>query len=79
MQINDIEITKEKKILNSVNKLLNNNILALKEEVHVSSDNLIEFKKLSWSDFSSFDSFITAFKLGSKSFQLLFFLCFIHV
>lgn len=56
MIISEKEINKEKKILNKVSKLLNEHIEKLETEVHISHEDLIEFKKLAWSDSSSFDS-----------------------
>lgn len=56
MAISEKEVIKEKKILKSVTKLLDDHIEELSHEVHISTDDLVEFKKLVWSDFSSFDS-----------------------
>ena len=56
MTISEKEITKEKQILNKVSKLLNKHIEELQKDVHISTDDLVEFKKLAWSDFSSFDN-----------------------
>ena len=56
MAIKGEELKKEKLILKKVNTLLNREIDELKDEVKVSSEDFIEFKKLLWSDSSSFDS-----------------------
>ena len=55
MAIEEKELKKEKLILKKVNNLLNSHIEELEKEVHIFQDDLIEFKKLVWSDFSSFD------------------------
>ncbi|MCI8346930.1 MAG: AAA family ATPase [Bacilli bacterium] len=55
MAIEERELKKEKLILKKVSNLLNENINELEKEVHIYQDDLIEFKKLTWSDFSSFD------------------------
>jgi len=56
MAISDIEVEKEKKILKKVSKLLNDHIDNLSSEVNISTEDLVDFKKLVWDDFSSFDS-----------------------
>ncbi len=56
MAISDKEIEKEKRILAKVSKLLNDHIDKLTKEVHISTEELVEFKKLVWSDSSAFDS-----------------------
>ena len=56
MAIEGKELEKEKKILEKVSKLLGKHINELQQEVHISTEDLVEFKKLAWSDFSSFDS-----------------------
>lgn len=55
MAIKEAELKKEKLILKKVSQLLNEHIDELQKEVHISSDDLVEFKKLAWSDFASFD------------------------
>ena len=55
MAIKEAELKKEKIILKKVSQLLNEHIDELQKEVHISSDDLVEFKKLAWSDFASFD------------------------
>lgn len=55
MAIDQRELKKEKLILKKVSHLLNHHIEELEKDVHVSKEDLIEFKKLVWSDFSSFD------------------------
>ncbi len=55
MAIKEAELKKEKLILKKVSQLLDEHIDELQKEVHISSDDLIEFKKLAWSDFASFD------------------------
>ena len=56
MAIEEKELHKEKLILRKVSKLLNNTLDNLKEEVKISEEDLIEFKKLAWDGSSSFDS-----------------------
>ena len=56
MAIEEKELHKEKLILKKVSKLLNNTLENLKEEVKISEEDLIEFKKLAWDGSSSFDS-----------------------
>ena len=56
MPILEKEFQKEKLILKKVTKLLTDHIETLEQEVHISHDDLVEFKNLAWSDFSSFDS-----------------------
>lgn len=56
MAIGEKEYQKEKIVLKKVSKLLNNNIEQLEQKVHLLNVDLIEFKKLTWSDSSSFDS-----------------------
>ena len=56
MAIEEKELHKEKLILKKVSKLLNNTLDSLKEEVKISEEDLIEFKKLAWDGSSSFDS-----------------------
>lgn len=55
MAIEEKELQKEKLILKKVSNLLDSQIDELEKEVHISQDDLIEFKKLVWGDFSSFD------------------------
>lgn len=56
MAIEEKELHKEKLILNKVFKLLDSTLEDLKKDVKVSSEDLVEFKKLAWSSSSSFDS-----------------------
>ena len=56
MAIEEKELHKEKLILKKVSKLLNNTLDNLKQEVKISEEDLIEFKKLAWDGSSSFDS-----------------------
>jgi len=56
MAIEKKELHKEKLILNKVFKLLDSTLEDLKKDVKVSSEDLVEFKKLAWSSSSSFDS-----------------------
>ena len=55
MAISEVEIKKEKKILNKVNKLLDDTLNDLGLDVKTSEDDLIEFKKMMWADANSFD------------------------
>lgn len=55
MAIEGKELEKEKLILRKVSYLINNTIDKLKKEVKVKQEDLIEFKKIVWSDSSSFD------------------------
>lgn len=55
MALDQQEVKKEEKILTKVSTLLNDHIEKLQQEVHVTSSELVEFKKLAWDDFSSFD------------------------
>ena len=55
MAISELEYKKEKMILKKVNSLLEETYDALKEEVHQSEDDLIEFKKMMWDNANSFD------------------------
>ena len=56
MAISELELKKEKIILNKVSELINNNIEELSKEVKANEENLIEFKKLMWQDSTSFDN-----------------------
>ena len=56
MAISELELKKEKIILNKVSELINNNIEELSKEVKANEENLIEFKKLMWQDSNSFDN-----------------------
>ena len=49
------ELEKEKIILRKVSHLVDDTVNKLKEEVKISEDSLVEFKKIVWSDSSSFD------------------------
>ena len=55
MAIGQRELEKEKVILRKVSHLTNDTIDKLKTEVKLSEENLVEFKKIVWSDSSSFD------------------------
>lgn len=55
MAIEGKELEKEKLILRKVSNLINDTIDKLKKEVKVKQEDLIEFKKIVWSDSSSFD------------------------
>lgn len=55
MAIGQKELEKEKVILRKVSYLTNDTIDKLKTEVKLSEENLVEFKKIVWSDSSSFD------------------------
>ena len=55
MAISELEYKKEKMILKKVNSLLEETYDSLKEEVHQSEDDLIEFKKMMWDNANSFD------------------------
>lgn len=55
MAISEVEVKKEKKILNKVNKLLDDTLDSLGMDVKTSEDDLIEFKKMMWTDANSFD------------------------
>lgn len=55
MAISEVEFQKEKKILNKVQKLLDNTLDSLGEEVSSDYENLQEFKKMMWENASSFD------------------------
>ena len=56
MPISDIELKKEKKILDKVNILLNETFDNLAKDVKIGEEDLIEFKKMVWADANSFDS-----------------------
>ena len=55
MAIEGKELEKEKLILKKVTKLLNNDIDELKKTVKLGEDNLLEFKRLAWSDVSIYN------------------------
>ena len=55
MAISDVEFKKEEKILNKVNTLLDETYNSLADDVKVGEEDLIEFKKMMWSDSNSFD------------------------
>ena len=55
MAVTTEEYQKEKQILRKVSKLLNDSLDLIGKEVNIDSENLIEFKKLAWSDSHSFD------------------------
>lgn len=55
MAISETELKKEKQILKKVGKLLEETISTLGEDVYNDEDNLLEFKKMVWSEASSFD------------------------
>ncbi len=55
MAISEEEFLKEKKILKKVSNLLEKYINELAEDVSTSEEELIEFKKMMWSDAHSFD------------------------
>ena len=55
MSIGDVELLKEQKILNKVNKLLTNTLDSLGVDVNKGEDDLVEFKKMMWENASSFD------------------------
>ena len=55
MTIDDNELNKEKIILRKVSHLVSDTITDLEKDVKVGEENLIEFKKIVWSDSSSFD------------------------
>ena len=46
MSIGDVELLKEQKILNKVNKLLTNTLDSLGVDVNKGEDDLVEFKKI---------------------------------
>lgn len=56
MAISKEEFIKEEKILERVNKLLKSTLDNLANDVKVGEEDLIEFKKMIWSDANSFDS-----------------------
>ncbi len=56
MAITKEEFSKEEKILDRVNKLLKDTLDNLAVDVKVGEEDLIEFKKMIWSDSNSFDS-----------------------
>ncbi len=56
MAIEGVELEKEKTILKKVSHLVKKNIDSLKETVKISSNDLVEFKKIIWQDSSSFDA-----------------------
>ena len=55
MAITKEEFKKEEKILNKVNTLLDETYNGLVKDVKVGEEDLIEFKKMMWSDANSFD------------------------
>ena len=55
MAISEVEFKKEVKILDKVNKLLDNTLNTLMEDVKVGEEDLLEFKKMMWSDANSMD------------------------
>ena len=55
MAISEIEILKEKKILKKVEKLLDNTLEEVGQDVIDKEDDLVEFKKMMWENASSFD------------------------
>ncbi len=55
MAISDVEFKKEVKILDKVNKLFDETYNNLASDVKVGEEDLIEFKKMMWSDSNSFD------------------------
>ena len=55
MAISEVEFKKEVKILDKVNNLLGDTLNDLMKDVKVGEEDLIEFKKMMWSDSSSFD------------------------
>ena len=55
MAISEEEFLKEKKILKKVRKLLDKNMEELGKDVSNSEEELVEFKKMMWSDSHSFD------------------------
>jgi DNA helicase-2/ATP-dependent DNA helicase PcrA len=55
MAISEAEYTKEKKILKKVQKLLNDTLNTLGEEVYQGEEELVEFKKMMWENANSFD------------------------
>jgi len=55
MAISEIEFKKEVKILDKVNKLFDDTYNSLASDVKVGEEDLIEFKKMMWSDSNSFD------------------------
>ncbi len=56
MAISDIEFQKEKKILKKVQKLLDQTLTDLGQDVNYEEENFKEFKKMMWENESSFDS-----------------------
>lgn len=55
MAISELELKKEKVILNKVNKLLGDTYDSLKSEVNQGEEDLTEFKKMMWENATSFD------------------------
>ena len=55
MAISENELQKEKKILHKVNKLLHSTLDDLGKDVSSAEVELVEFKKMMWSDSHSFD------------------------
>ncbi len=55
MALKQNELVKEKVILRKVSSLIETTIKNLKKEVKVTEENLVEFKKMVWSDHTSFD------------------------
>lgn len=55
MAISELELKKEKLILNKVNKLLGATYDSLKSEVNQGEEDLTEFKKMMWENATSFD------------------------
>ena len=56
MPISEVEFKKEVKILEKVNNLLNETYNSLADDVKVGEEDLMEFKKMMWSDSNSFDA-----------------------
>ena len=55
MAISDVEFMKEEKILNKVQKLLNDTLESLGVDVSNDEEGLVEFKKMMWENANSFD------------------------
>ena len=55
MGISEVEFNKEKKVLNLVNKLVDETINDLSKDVKATDSHLLEFKKMMWENESSFD------------------------
>lgn len=56
MAISEEEFIKEEKVLEKVSKLLNNTLNTLMDDVKIGEEDLMEFKKMMWSEANSFDS-----------------------